>query len=121
MSSALYYRRHSPACRGALVQPAPLELLSSFHAQSLLLYHRLTTPGFRQRADRERTFTASAPPGMRPPPRRSEPDATDNFVGRDLDRDLVVDAEMEIGIRAQPRQGAVSMPRAHVATAQHRC
>jgi len=51
----------------------------------------LTTPGFRQRADRERTFTASAPPGMRPPTRRSEPDATEDLL---LDRDLVADAEL---------------------------
>ena len=72
------------------------------------LYHRLTTPGFRQRADRERTFTASAPPGMRPPPRRSEPDdATDSFVDRDLDREA--EAEMEMS-RGQPRRDAVFTP-----------
>ena len=52
----------------------------------VVLFHlRLTTPGFRQRADRERTFTASAPPGMRPPPSRrsgADDDATaDSVVG----------------------------------------
>lgn len=55
----------------------------------MVLFHlRLTTPGFRQRADRERTFTASAPPGMRPPPScRSEADGdatADSFIRRDL-------------------------------------
>ena len=79
----------------------------------VVLFHlRLTTPGFRQRADRERTFTASAPPGMRPPPRRSEPDeATDSFVDRDLDRDLGREAEAEMEMsRGQPRRDAVFTP-----------
>ena len=99
------YRRYSRR-----LSPAALSCRAPF--QSLLLYHRLTTPGFRQRADRERTFTASAPPGMRPPPRRSEPDeATDSFVDRDLDRDLGREAEAEMEMsRGQPRRDAVFTP-----------
>ena len=33
----------------------------------------LTTPTFRQRADKDRSFTASAPPGLRPPSNRQTP------------------------------------------------
>ena len=91
----------------------------------VVLFHlRLTTPGFRQRADRERTFTASAPPGMRPPPSRrsgADDDATaDSIVGRDLganlgrephshaEREMEVEVEMEMEMdRAQPRRDAI--------------
>mmetsp|Transcript_7582 Transcript_7582/g.18850 ORF Transcript_7582/g.18850 Transcript_7582/m.18850 type:complete len:296 (+) Transcript_7582:88-975(+) len=87
----------------------------------------LTTPGFRQRADRARTFTASAPPGMRPPPsRRSEADddaTAGSVVGRDLGGDLgrdphaelelkvemEMEREMEMG-REQPRRDCASEP-----------
>ena len=97
----------------------------------MVLFHlRLTTPGFRQRADRARTFTASAPPGMRPPPsRRSEADgdaAAGSVVGRDLGGDLGRDPhphaerelEMEVEVeverememdRAQPRRDAIGL------------
>ena len=101
---------HVPAA--ALPPPVARRPELSSSLSEPLLYHRLTTPGFRQRADRERTFTASAPPGMRPPPRRSEPDdATDNFVDRDLDRDLGREAEAEMEMsRGQPRRDAVFTP-----------
>ena len=36
----------------------------------------LTSASFRQRADKDRSFTASAPPGARPPSNRRTPSAT---------------------------------------------
>lgn len=40
-------------------------------------YTTLTTPTFRQRADKDRSFTASAPPGLRPPSKRQTPGGDD--------------------------------------------
>ena len=38
--------------------------------------HTLTSSSFRQQADKDRSFTASAPPGARPPSNRRMPSAT---------------------------------------------
>ena len=38
--------------------------------------HTLTSSSFRQQADKDRSFTASAPPGARPPSNRRTPSAT---------------------------------------------
>ena len=60
----------------------------------------LTSASFRQRADKDRSFTASAPPGARPPDSRG-PSATRVVYGDDNDGD---------GIDGSPRREAVSSP-----------
>ena len=61
----------------------------------------LTSASFRQRMDSARSFTASAPPGARPPSARRPPCVTSVYGDVDVDRDETDD---------RPRRDAASPP-----------
>jgi len=65
----------------------------------------LTSASFRQRADKDRSFTASAPPGARPPDSRG-PSAIRVVYGDDDDND-------GDGIDGTPRRDAMLITRRH--------
>ena len=84
----------------------PLSPLGDAAAQTTL-----TSPMFRQRADKDRSFTASAPPGVRPPSNRQTPGAGWTRDGADDDDDAEngMDRANKIS-RIEPRRDALSTP-----------
>ena len=84
----------------------PLSPLGDAAAQTTL-----TSPMFRQRADKDRSFTASAPPGVRPPSNRQTPGAGWIRDGADDDDDAEngMDRANKIS-RIEPRRDALSTP-----------